>query len=207
MADGVTLTAPETVFFALDTEIGRDVMIGPIVVFGPGVTVETGADDPRLLPPRGRHVSRGAMIGPYARLRPGADIGEDAHIGNFVEVKKANVGEGAKANHLTYLGDGRVGARRQHRRRHHLLQLRRLRQAPDPHRRGRLHRLQHRAGRAGHRRRRRARSPPGSVITEDVPAGRAGARARPAGRTSPALGAKMMRARMPGAKKSGKASA
>jgi bifunctional UDP-N-acetylglucosamine pyrophosphorylase/glucosamine-1-phosphate N-acetyltransferase len=80
-------------------------------------------------------VREGALIGPYARLRPGADIGPDAHIGNFVEVKKVKVGAGAKANHLSYLGDGTVGAG-QHRGRHDLLQLRRLRQVRDPRGRG-----------------------------------------------------------------------
>ena len=74
----------------------------------------------------GARIARGARIGPFARLRPGAEIGEDAHIGNFVEVKKAVIGKGAKANHLTYIGDARIGAGSQHRGRHHHLQLRRL---------------------------------------------------------------------------------
>ncbi len=107
---GVTLTAPETVFFAHDTVIGRDAEIGPNVVFGPGVTVESGA---RILPfchLEGCHVSRGATVGPFARLRPGAELAEDVRVGNFVEVKNAQVAEGAKINHLSYVGDAEVGA-------------------------------------------------------------------------------------------------
>jgi bifunctional UDP-N-acetylglucosamine pyrophosphorylase / glucosamine-1-phosphate N-acetyltransferase len=111
MANGVTLTDPATVWFALDTVIGRDVSIGPNVVFGPEVTVESGATIHAFCHLEGCHVSRGASIGPFARLRPGAEIAEDAHIGNFVEIKNAIVGEGAKANHLAYIGDARVGAR------------------------------------------------------------------------------------------------
>jgi bifunctional UDP-N-acetylglucosamine pyrophosphorylase/glucosamine-1-phosphate N-acetyltransferase len=110
MANGATLTDPATVFFALDTVIGRDVVIGPNVVFGPDVTVESGATILPFCHLEGCHVSRGARIGPFARLRPGAEIAEDAHIGNFVEIKNATVEEGAKANHLTYIGDARVGA-------------------------------------------------------------------------------------------------
>jgi bifunctional UDP-N-acetylglucosamine pyrophosphorylase/glucosamine-1-phosphate N-acetyltransferase len=107
---GVTLTDPGSVFFALDTVVGRDVVIGPNVVFGPEVTVESGATIHAFCHLEGCHVSRGARIGPFARLRPGAEIAEDAHIGNFVEVKNAIVEEGAKANHLAYIGDARVGA-------------------------------------------------------------------------------------------------
>jgi bifunctional UDP-N-acetylglucosamine pyrophosphorylase/glucosamine-1-phosphate N-acetyltransferase len=110
MGDGVTLTAPETVFFAHDTVIGRDVVIEPNVVFGPGVTIETGATIRAFSHLEGCHVGSGAVIGPYARLRPGAEIGGAAKVGNFVEVKNAVLGEGAKANHLTYLGDAEVGA-------------------------------------------------------------------------------------------------
>lgn len=110
MANGVTLTDPATVWFALDTVIGRDVSIGPNVVFGPEVTVESGATIHAFCHLEGCHVSRGARIGPFARLRPGAEIAEDAHIGNFVEIKNAIVEEGAKANHLTYIGDATVGA-------------------------------------------------------------------------------------------------
>ena len=85
-------------------------VIEPHVVFAPGVTVETGAVIRSFSHLEGALVRGGAIVGPYARLRPGADIGEDAHIGNFVEVKKVKVGKGAKANHLAYLGDGSVGA-------------------------------------------------------------------------------------------------
>ena len=85
-------------------------MIEPNVVFAPGVTVETGAVIRSFSHLEGAVVRAGAIVGPFARLRPGADIGEDAHIGNFVEVKKVKVGKGAKANHLAYLGDGTVGA-------------------------------------------------------------------------------------------------
>ncbi|NVO24880.1 bifunctional UDP-N-acetylglucosamine diphosphorylase/glucosamine-1-phosphate N-acetyltransferase GlmU [Donghicola mangrovi] len=107
--NGITMTAPETVFFAHDTIIGRDTIIEPNVVFGPEVTVESGATIRAFSHLEGCHVSRGAIIGPYARLRPGAEISEHAHIGNFVEVKNALIGEGAKANHLTYIGDATIG--------------------------------------------------------------------------------------------------
>ena len=110
LENGATLTDPATVWFALDTVIGRDVVIGPNVVFGPEVTVESGATIHAFCHLEGCHVSRGARIGPFARLRPGAEIAEDAHVGNFVEIKNAIVEEGAKANHLTYVGDARVGA-------------------------------------------------------------------------------------------------
>ena len=110
LADGVTMTAPETVFFAHDTKIDKDVEIEPFVVFGPGVTVATGARLRSHSHLEGASVASGAIIGPFARLRPGAEIGENAHIGNFVEVKNATLGAGAKANHLTYLGDATVGA-------------------------------------------------------------------------------------------------
>jgi len=111
MEAGVTLTAPETVFVSWDTRIGPGVTVEPNVIFAPGVTVETGAVIRSFSHLEGAVVRAGAIVGPYARLRPGADIGEDAHIGNFVEVKKVTVGKGAKANHLAYLGDGSVGAR------------------------------------------------------------------------------------------------
>jgi bifunctional UDP-N-acetylglucosamine pyrophosphorylase/glucosamine-1-phosphate N-acetyltransferase len=110
MLNGATLNAPDTVFFSADTQIGQDVVIGPHVVFGPGVTVEDGAEIHAFSHLEGAHVGAEARIGPYARLRPGADIGANAHIGNFVEVKKAVIGKGAKANHLSYIGDARVGA-------------------------------------------------------------------------------------------------
>jgi len=110
LKDGVTMTAPETVFFAHDTAVENDVEIEPFVVFGPGVAVKSGARLRSHSHLEGATVARGAIIGPFARLRPGAQIGEDAHIGNFVEVKNTVIEKGAKANHLTYLGDARVGA-------------------------------------------------------------------------------------------------
>jgi bifunctional UDP-N-acetylglucosamine pyrophosphorylase/glucosamine-1-phosphate N-acetyltransferase len=105
----VGMTAPETVFFSHDTVLEADVQVGPYVVFGPGVTVRSGAEIKAFSHLEGATVARGAIVGPYARLRPGAAIGEDAHIGNFVEVKNARIEKGAKANHLSYLGDARVG--------------------------------------------------------------------------------------------------
>ena len=111
MADGVSLIAPETVWFAHDTIIGRDVTIEPQVFFGPGVRVEDEVMIRGFSHIEGAVVRTGAEIGPYARLRPGADIGEQAKIGNFVEVKKARFGKGAKANHLSYVGDADVGAK------------------------------------------------------------------------------------------------
>ena len=90
--------------------IGQDVVIEPHVVFGPGVTVDDGVEILGFSHIEGARIARGARIGPYARLRPGAEIGEGAHVGNFVEVKKATIGKGAKANHLSYIGDARVGA-------------------------------------------------------------------------------------------------
>ncbi|MGR3435034.1 MAG: bifunctional UDP-N-acetylglucosamine diphosphorylase/glucosamine-1-phosphate N-acetyltransferase GlmU [Shimia sp.] len=110
LADGVTLQAPDTVHFAHDTVLGRDCLIEPNVVFGPGVTVETGARIRAFSHLEGCHVSRGAVVGPYARLRPGAELAEDVKIGNFVEVKAAEIAEGAKVNHLSYVGDASIGA-------------------------------------------------------------------------------------------------
>ncbi|MBY6120157.1 bifunctional UDP-N-acetylglucosamine diphosphorylase/glucosamine-1-phosphate N-acetyltransferase GlmU [Mameliella alba] len=106
---GVTLQAPETVHLAWDTVVGRDAEIEPNVVFGPGVTVESGARIRAFSHLEGCHVSRGAIVGPYARLRPGAELAEDVHVGNFVEVKNAVLHEGVKANHLTYIGDAEIG--------------------------------------------------------------------------------------------------
>ncbi|MGX5722534.1 bifunctional UDP-N-acetylglucosamine diphosphorylase/glucosamine-1-phosphate N-acetyltransferase GlmU [Shinella zoogloeoides] len=111
MLDGVSMIAPETVFLAYDTKIGRDVTIEPNVVFGPGVSVESGALIHSFSHIEGAHVSAGAEVGPYARLRPGANLGEGAKVGNFCEVKKAEIGAGAKVNHLTYIGDAFIGAR------------------------------------------------------------------------------------------------
>ena len=110
LAEGVAMLAPDTVHFSWDTEVAAGAMIEQFVVFAPGVKVETGAVIRAFSHLEGARVGEGALIGPYARLRPGADIGPDAHIGNFVEVKKVAVGPGAKANHLSYLGDGTVGA-------------------------------------------------------------------------------------------------
>ena len=129
--------------------------VEPYVVFGPGVTVEDGATIRSFSHLHGAYVGRNAIVGPYARLRPGAKLGEKVHIGNFVEVKEATIEDGAKANHLTYIGDATGRRGRQHRRRHHHLQLRRLGQAPHRDRQGRLHRLELVAGRSGEDRRRR----------------------------------------------------
>lgn len=110
LAEGVGMPAPETVHFAWDTEIAPGAVVEQFVVFAPGVKVETGAVIRAFSHLEGAVVREGALVGPYARLRPGAEIGPDAHIGNFVEVKNVAVGKGAKANHLSYLGDGEVGA-------------------------------------------------------------------------------------------------
>lgn len=109
LENGVTLTAPETVFFGLDTVVGRDAIIGPNVIFGPGVTVESGAEIKGFCHLEGCHISRGATVGPFARLRPGAELAEDVHVGNFVEIKNAILDEGVKVGHLTYIGDADVG--------------------------------------------------------------------------------------------------
>jgi bifunctional UDP-N-acetylglucosamine pyrophosphorylase / glucosamine-1-phosphate N-acetyltransferase len=111
MAAGVTMTAPETVYLSWDTAIEAGVRIEPNVIFGPGVKVEGRAVIRAFCHLEGARIAADAIVGPFARLRPGADIGREAHIGNFVEVKNVTVGEGAKANHLSYLGDGAVGAR------------------------------------------------------------------------------------------------
>ncbi|MBW4707886.1 bifunctional UDP-N-acetylglucosamine diphosphorylase/glucosamine-1-phosphate N-acetyltransferase GlmU [Roseobacter sp. YSTF-M11] len=108
-ADGVTLTSPETVHFAFDTVIGRDAVIEPNVVFGPGVTVESGATIRAFSHLEGCHVARGAIVGPYARLRPGTELSEKTRVGNFVEIKNALIGEGTKINHLSYIGDATLG--------------------------------------------------------------------------------------------------
>ena len=110
LANGTTLVDPGSVWFALDTVVGRDVVIEPNVFFGPEVTVESGALIHGFCHLTAATSAR-RRVGPFARLRPGAEIAEDAHIGNFVEVKNSIVGEGAKANHLSYIGDTRVGAR------------------------------------------------------------------------------------------------
>jgi bifunctional UDP-N-acetylglucosamine pyrophosphorylase/glucosamine-1-phosphate N-acetyltransferase len=111
MDSGVTLVAPETVFLSADTQLGRDVVIEPNVTFGPGVTVEEGARIRSFSHLEGASVGAGAIVGPFARLRPGAVLEKEVHVGNFVEVKAARLGTGAKANHLSYIGDAEVGAR------------------------------------------------------------------------------------------------
>ena len=111
MEAGVTLIAPETVFFAYDTAVEADVVIEPNVVFGPGVTVKAGATIRAFCHLEGAMLGPGASVGPFARLRPGAVLDQDAFVGNFVEVKNVHMHEGAKASHLSYLGDGEVGAR------------------------------------------------------------------------------------------------
>ena len=111
MLDGATLTDPDTVWFSHDTQLGRDVSIGPNVVFGPKVKVADNVTIKPFCHFEDCTIAEGAILGPFARLRPGAVIGRDVHIGNFVEVKKAVIEDGAKANHLAYIGDARVGAR------------------------------------------------------------------------------------------------
>jgi bifunctional UDP-N-acetylglucosamine pyrophosphorylase/glucosamine-1-phosphate N-acetyltransferase len=106
---GVTLIAPETVYLCADTKFGRDVVVEPFVVFGEKVTIEDGAVIHSFSHIAGAHIGKGVSVGPFARLRPGTRLGEGAHIGNFVEVKETVVEAGAKANHLTYLGDASVG--------------------------------------------------------------------------------------------------
>jgi bifunctional UDP-N-acetylglucosamine pyrophosphorylase/glucosamine-1-phosphate N-acetyltransferase len=106
----VTMQAPETVFFAADTKLGRDVTVEPYVVFGPGVVVEDGAVIHSFSHLEGAHVGPNVSVGPFARLRPGARLAANSRVGNFVEVKEAQLGEGAKANHLSYIGDASVGA-------------------------------------------------------------------------------------------------
>jgi bifunctional UDP-N-acetylglucosamine pyrophosphorylase/glucosamine-1-phosphate N-acetyltransferase len=110
MASGVTLVAPETVFFSHDTRIGQDVVVEPHVVFGLGVVVEARAVVHSFSHLEGARIASGAGVGPFARLRPGASIGPKAKVGNFVEIKNTEVGPGAKVSHLTYLGDASVGA-------------------------------------------------------------------------------------------------
>ncbi len=111
LANGVTLVAPETVFFSADTTFAADVLVEPNVVFAPGVAVASGARIRAFSHLEGARVGEGATVGPYARLRPGADLGRDVHVGNFVEIKNGRIEDGAKVNHLTYIGDARVGPR------------------------------------------------------------------------------------------------
>ena len=111
MEGGATLVAPDTVFLSADTVLAPDVTVEPHVVFGPGVTVAGGARIRAFSHLEGCLVAEGAVVGPYARLRPGTEIGRDAHVGNFVELKAASLGSGAKVNHLSYIGDASVGTR------------------------------------------------------------------------------------------------
>ncbi|WP_114228229.1 MULTISPECIES: bifunctional UDP-N-acetylglucosamine diphosphorylase/glucosamine-1-phosphate N-acetyltransferase GlmU [Sphingomonas] len=111
LAEGATLTDPASVWFSFDTALGQDVTIAPNVVFGPGVSVADRATIHAFSHLEGATVGEGCEVGPYARLRPGAVLGAKAKVGNFVEVKKARLGEGAKANHLSYIGDADVGAK------------------------------------------------------------------------------------------------
>jgi bifunctional UDP-N-acetylglucosamine pyrophosphorylase/glucosamine-1-phosphate N-acetyltransferase len=110
MAQGATLIAPETVFLAADTRLGRDVVVEPNVVFGPCVNIADNVRIRAFSHLDGATVAEGAIIGPFARLRPGAVLERDVHVGNFVEVKASRLGAGVKANHLTYLGDSDIGA-------------------------------------------------------------------------------------------------
>jgi bifunctional UDP-N-acetylglucosamine pyrophosphorylase/glucosamine-1-phosphate N-acetyltransferase len=110
MDDGATLIAPETVWFAWDTKLGGDVLIEPNVFFGPGVSVADNVKIRANSHIEGAQIASGCEVGPFARLRPGTVLEEKAKIGNFVETKKAHLGKGAKANHLTYLGDATIGA-------------------------------------------------------------------------------------------------
>ncbi|HEV2546089.1 MAG TPA: bifunctional UDP-N-acetylglucosamine diphosphorylase/glucosamine-1-phosphate N-acetyltransferase GlmU [Stellaceae bacterium] len=110
MTAGVSLVDPDTVYFSADTRIGRDSVVGPFVVFGPGVTIGERVEIPAFCHMVGATIGDGASVGPFARLRPGAELGRDVHIGNFVEVKNSRLDAGVKANHLAYLGDSVVGA-------------------------------------------------------------------------------------------------
>lgn len=110
MAGGATLQDPTTTYFCWDTKLGQDVTIGPNVVFGPGVEVADDVEIRAFSHIEGAKIASGAIIGPFARLRPGADVGPTAHVGNFVEIKNARLDAGAKANHLTYIGDADIGA-------------------------------------------------------------------------------------------------
>jgi len=109
MLNGVTLIAPETVWFAADTVVGRDTIIEQNVIFGPEATVESHALIKSFSHIEGAHISKGAIVGPFARLRPGAELANNSKVGNFCEVKKSQVGEGAKINHLSYIGDTKIG--------------------------------------------------------------------------------------------------
>jgi bifunctional UDP-N-acetylglucosamine pyrophosphorylase/glucosamine-1-phosphate N-acetyltransferase len=110
MEGGATLTDPNSVFLCADTVLGQDVTIGPNVVFGPGVRVADNVEIRAFSHLEGCTIGQDCVIGPFARLRPGTALDRAAHVGNFVELKAAKLGAGAKANHLTYLGDATIGA-------------------------------------------------------------------------------------------------
>lgn len=109
LAQGVTMTDPDTVYFSYDTVLGKDVTIEPSVIFEPGCVVEDDVEIKGFCHFEGTHIRSGAKVGPFARLRPGADIGENCHIGDFVEIKNATIETSAKVNHLSYIGDARIG--------------------------------------------------------------------------------------------------
>ena len=111
MAEGATLIAPNTVFLSHDTKVGKDVVIEPNVIIGPGVVIEDNATIRGFCHFVGARIGANAEVGPFARLRPGAELGPNTKVGNFVEIKKSEIAEGAKVNHLTYIGDTSVGAR------------------------------------------------------------------------------------------------
>jgi bifunctional UDP-N-acetylglucosamine pyrophosphorylase/glucosamine-1-phosphate N-acetyltransferase len=111
MAAGAHLVDPSSVHLAWDTRLGRDTVVHPYVVFGPGVTVGEGTEIRSFSHIEGAAIAANAIVGPFARLRPGTEVGEAAHIGNFVELKNTLLGAGAKANHLAYLGDSTIGVR------------------------------------------------------------------------------------------------
>ena len=110
MANGVTLIAPETVFLNHDTQLAQDITVHPHVVFGAGVNIESGAEIFSFSHLAGVVVKTDARIGPFARLRPGSEIGAHAHIGNFVEINRSTIGAHVAINHLSYIGDADVGA-------------------------------------------------------------------------------------------------
>jgi len=109
MEQGATLVDPDSVYFSMDTKLGRDVVVYPQVVFGPGVSVSDNVEIRSFSHIEGAQISSGAIVGPFARIRPGSIVGEGAHVGNFVELKKTTLGKNAKANHLSYVGDTEVG--------------------------------------------------------------------------------------------------
>lgn len=109
MRGGVTMIAPETVFLCADTKLGKDVLIHPHVVFGPGVVVADRVEIKSYSHVEQSTIAVGCTVGPYARLRPGTELGEDVKIGNFVEIKKSTLSKGAKVSHLSYIGDSELG--------------------------------------------------------------------------------------------------